>query len=209
MHDSAGQTKTPCKKHSESDRLAQCLVRAKRLKRSWAGVVFRSSSLRYANRDDFLTGAGAKASGARWNPPRSFAALYTSIEPDTAVLESLAHQQYYSLPVEDALPRVLAAVRVVLRSVLDLTDVRIRKALRVSRELLIAEDWREANRNGVESLTQALGRLAWASEWEGILVPSAPASSKENLIIFPGNLTPPASYLLVLNRDRLPKPPFT
>lgn len=198
---------TKMKKHSASARLTQALARATRLKRSWAGVVFRSASLRYANRDDFLTGVGARASGARWNPPGSFAALYTSVEPDTAVIESLAHHKYYSLPVEEALPRVLAAIRVVLQIVLDLTDLRVRRALRLNRETLMTDDWREQNKHGEESLTQAIGRIAWETEWEGMLVPSASANGKVNLIVFPGNLTPPLSYLLVLNRDRLPPLP--
>ena len=174
---------------------------------TWVGVAFRSSSVRYANRDDFLTGAGVKAPGARWNPPSSFATLYTSLAPETATLEGLAHHHYFHLPVEEALPRVLASVRVVLKRVLDLTESRTRKQFKLTREALLTEDWRAANAAGEEARTQTIGRLAWEAEWEGLLVPSAAHPSGVNLIIFPGNLVPPDSYILTFNRDQLPSHP--
>ena len=65
-------------KHADSDRLAQALKRCHHFSIPWSGTLFRSASVRYANRDDFLTGAGSKVTGARWNPPDSFAATYTS-----------------------------------------------------------------------------------------------------------------------------------
>jgi hypothetical protein len=68
--------------------------------------VFPSASVRYANRDDFLTGVGAKAAGERWNPPASFATVYTSLTPETATVEALEHYRHFHLPVEKALPRV-------------------------------------------------------------------------------------------------------
>ena len=67
--------------HADSDRLAHALARCHPFTIPWIGNVFRSALVRYANRDDFLTGAGAKAAGARWNPPDSFAATYTSLPP--------------------------------------------------------------------------------------------------------------------------------
>jgi RES domain-containing protein len=171
--------------------------------------VFRSASVRYANRDDFLTGAGSKIAGARWNPPESFTTTYTSLSPETATAEALAHQRHFNLPVELALPRVLAAAQVVLQRMFDLTDTKIRKSLRVSRDALLMEDWRAANADGGEALTQAIGRLAWEAEWEGLLVPSAAHSRGVNLIVFPGNLAPPGSYLLIVNREQLPTHPAT
>lgn len=51
---------------------------------------------------------------------------------------------------------------------------------------------------------QAIGRLAWDAEWQGLLVPSAANEAGVNLIVFPGNLVPPRSYLLIVNRDQLP-----
>ena len=193
--------------HSRTDQLRQAIVRCERLALEWSGPVYRSASVRYANRDDFLTGSGAKGAGARWNAPGSFATIYTSLAPETATLEALAHHRYFHLPIEQALPRVLASAQVVLRHVLDLTNARIRKSLGVTVSELLEEDWRSANNNGDEALTQAIGRLAWNSEWEGLLVPSAAHRSGTNLIIFPGNLVPPDSYLLIINREQLPPHP--
>ncbi len=189
-------------KHPDSDSLSPRLARCPH--QSWSGVAYRSASPRYANRDDFLTGLGAKGGGARWNAPGTFATLYTSLEPETAVLEGLAHHRYFRLPLEDALPRILAAASVELRRVLDLTSTSVRRSLGVSQRMLLDEDWRAANRQGHETLTQAVGRLAWEGEWEGLLVPSAAVSGGVNLIVFPGNLTPPESYVLILNRNNLP-----
>jgi len=197
------------RRHPDSNHLTNAPARCVPFTAPWSGTVFRSASVRYANRDDFLTGVGAKAAGARWNPPASFATVYTSLSPDTATAEALAHHRHFHLPVENALPRVLAAVQVVLQRVLDLTDAKARKALRVSRETLLTEDWRGANAGGDEALTQAIGRLFWEGECEGLLVPSAADSNGITLIIFPGNLTPPDSYLLIVNRGHLPPLPAT
>jgi RES domain-containing protein len=158
----------------------------------------------YANRDDLLTGAGAKRDGARWNPPDSVATVYTSLEMQTATEEALSHHRYFGFAVETALPRVMVAIRVSLRRVLNLTDPRPRSALGITRGRLTAEDWRAANARGEEALTQAVGRLAWENGWEGLLVSSSADPGGVNLIVFPGNLVPPESYLLIVNRDQLP-----
>src|SRR5580658_144445 len=149
------------RRHADSDRLAHALTRCHHFTSPWTATVFRSASVRYANRDDFLTGAGSKAAGARWNPPDSFATTYTSLSLETAIAEALAHHRHFNLPVEHALPRVLAAAQVVLQRMLNLTEAKIRKTLRVNRDALLIEDWRAANANGNEALTQAIGRLAW------------------------------------------------
>ena len=193
--------------HADTERLRDGLSHAAGLCAPWTGHVYRSASPRYANRDDFLTGAGAKIGGARWNPPGSFAATYTSLAPETAALEALAHHRYYGLPEAEALPRVLAAAVVALQRVLNLTDAAARRALRASRRELLAEDWRAANGEGRESRTQAIGRLAWGAEIEALLVPSAAHPGGVNLVIFPGNLTPPGSYLIIVNRESLPRHP--
>jgi RES domain-containing protein len=170
----------------------------------WSGVVYRSASISYASRDDLLTGAGARHAGARWNPPKSVATVYTSLEPGTAIEEALAHHRYYALPVETALPRVLVSIRAALQRVLNLTSQRALRVLGISRRQLLEEDWRARNQQGKEALTQAIGRLAWVAEWEGMLVPSSGHPGGVNLIIFPGNLSPPESYLFIINRDQLP-----
>lgn len=190
--------------HPESERLARALARCERHTLAWAGVVFRSASVRYANRDDLITGAGSKSAGARWNPPGSVATVYTSLEIPTAVEEALAHHRYFGFPVETALPRVLVSIQARLQRVLDLGEQRVRRTLGVTQGQLLNEDWRACNEQSEEALPQAIGRLAWDAEWEGLLVLSAANPGGVNLIVFPGNLVPPGSYLLIVNRDQLP-----
>lgn len=191
-------------RHAEFAQLKNRLTRCARFAAPWAGVVFRSASVAYANRDDLLTGMGARQAGARWNPPNSMATVYTSLEIATATEEALAHHRYFGFAVETALPRVLVSVRVSLQRVLNLTDTQCCRPLGASRRQFVAEDWRAANADGREALTQALGSLAWEEGWEGLLVPSAARQAGSNLIIFPGNLLPQESYLLIVNRDQLP-----
>jgi len=190
--------------HPQAQRLKRALARCARFTSPWSGIVFRSASVGYANRDDLLTGAGAKVNGARWNPPNSVATVYASLEIQTATAEALAHHRYFGLGVETALPRVLVSIGANLQRVLNLVDQQPRRALALNRGQLIGEDWRAENAAGKESLTQAVGRLAWEAEWEGLLVPSAADPGGVNLIVFPGNLMSPVSYLLIINRDQLP-----
>src|SRR5262245_6270381 len=110
------------------------------------------------------------------------ATVYASLEPQTTVAGAFAHHRYYGLPLETALPRVLVSIQVVLQRVLNLTDQRVRRRLGVTREQLLEEDWRDLNRQRKEALTQALGRLAWEAEWEGLLVPAAAEAAAVTLI---------------------------
>ena len=55
--------------HPDTDRLARALEKCLPKAVAWNGELFRSASPKYANKDDFITGAGSKAAGARWNPP--------------------------------------------------------------------------------------------------------------------------------------------
>ena len=71
-----------------------------------------------------------------------------------------------------------------------LTDGSIRQRLQVSRERMVAEDWRRANEKGREALCQAIGRAAFDAGFEGILVPSAQDENGRNLIVFPDQLKP-------------------
>src|SRR5947209_5562080 len=127
------------RRHPESERLAKALARCEKYSEPWAGVVYRSASVRYANRDDLLTGAGSKSAGARWNPPGSVATVYASLEIQTAVAEALAHHRYYGFAVERALPRVLVSVQARLQRVLKLTDRRVSRTLGVTRGQLQGE----------------------------------------------------------------------
>jgi RES domain-containing protein len=190
--------------HPDSDRLRRSLERCASRTVRWVGVVYRSSSPRYANRDDLLTGSGSKTAGARWNPPRSFPTVYSSLDPHTALDEVLAHFRFFGIPIESAMPRVTVSVRVRVERVLDLTDGKIRSALRVSERRMLDEPWREQQQAGREALTQALGRLIHELEWEGFLVPSAARRGGVNLILLPTNLSSRSS-LEIINVSELPR----
>jgi hypothetical protein len=75
---------------------------------------------------------------------------------------------------------------------------------RFSSAAVLQADWRADAEARREALPQAIGRLAWIAKWEGLLVPSAADPKGTNLIIFPGNLDAPRSYLVIVNRDLLP-----
>jgi hypothetical protein len=56
-------------------------------------------------------------------------------------------------------------------------------------------------------LTQAIGRLAYNAELEGLLVPSAARKGGVNLIVFPANVEPPGSWIKIVNKGQLPPLP--
>jgi filamentous hemagglutinin len=189
--------------HPETDRLRHAIERCASRAIRWSGVVYRSASPRYANKDDLLTGVGSKRAGARWNPPRSFPTVYASLDPHTSLDEVLAHFRHYGIPIESAMPRVTVSVHVWLGRVLDLTDGPTRSALRVSAPRMLDEPWREKQAAGREALTQALGRLAHELGWEALLVPSAARPGGVNLILFAANLSGRSS-LEIVNVGELP-----
>lgn len=190
--------------HPDSPKLARGLARAALHAGQWSGEAFRATSVEYANRDDLLTGLGAKINGGRWNPPKSFATVYTSLTPETALAEYLAQARHFGFPDSTAMPYVMAGLEVALQKVLDLTDGAVRKALGVSLARMTDKSWRAAKKH--ESLTQAVGRLCFEAEFEGILVPSSALPGSANLLIFPGNLVAPAGYVRIVNRNKLPPP---
>lgn len=96
--------------HPDSERVARALLKCVAYATAWSGALYRSSSPRYANKDDLLTGAGSKTAGARWNPPNSFRTGYASLDAHTAIDEALAHFVHYKLSVATAMPRVVVAV---------------------------------------------------------------------------------------------------
>lgn len=190
--------------HPESERLARALSRCEPFAEKWAGYVYRSASPEYANRDDLITGAGAKKMGGRWNLRESFHTVYASLDFETATAEAMDHYRRFRIPEHAALPRVFAALEVRLTRALDLRRGPVRSALKVSAERLTDEEWWKLQKRGKEAITQALGRLAWHAKWQALIVPSAARSGGANLIIFPANLEPPGSWLKIHKPDDLP-----
>ncbi len=164
-------------------------------------VGYRSSTPKYATEVDLLTGEGSKLCGGRWNPI-GIAVIYASLTPETAMAEALAHQRYYGISIEDAMPRTFVAIQVKLHVVLDFRDGSIRQRLRVSEERILTVDWRTEMQTGREPITQIIGRAAYEGNWEGLIVPSAAGSKGHNLLVFPDRLRP-ASDIKVINPERL------
>jgi RES domain-containing protein len=106
--------------HPESNRLRHAIERCDSRAVRWSGVVYRSASPRYATNDDLLTGVDSGIAGGRWNPPKSFPTVYSSLDPHTALDEVLAHFRYLGFPIESAMPRVTVSVRARLARGLDL-----------------------------------------------------------------------------------------
>ena len=164
-------------------------------------TVYRSSTPKYATETDLITGEGSKRQGGRWNP-LGIAVVYASLAPETALAETLAHHRYYSLPIEDAMPRTFVALQVKTRCILDLTDAQVRQRLRLSLDAIKTLDWRHQMRLGRNPITQKIGQAAFEAELEGLIVPSAADTRGKNILIFPTNLQP-GSKVSVLNADRL------
>jgi RES domain-containing protein len=74
--------------------------------------------------------------------------IYASLTPETAMAETLAHNRYYQIPVEDAMPRMFVAMEANLQRVLDLSKGDVRSRLKVSLERILKVDWRREAREG-------------------------------------------------------------
>ena len=94
----------------------------------------------------------------RWNTKGATRLSYTALTPDTALAEAFAHVNYYSLPPNKALPRVLVALKFKGVRILDLRDGKVRKSLVLSKHTIHRLDWRAENQNGREAITQAWGQ---------------------------------------------------
>jgi RES domain-containing protein len=163
----------------------------------WSGEVYRSATPRYARTGDIVTGAGSAKTGGRWNPPGSFPTVYASLQPEAAMAESLATFRYYGWDLYNAMPRVFRALEAHLSRVLDLRRPEILLDLGLWLEAAQHEDWRALQRAGRESATQMMGRAAFESGLEGLLVPSFASPANTNLVAFPGNFAP-GSWIRVI-----------
>jgi RES domain-containing protein len=121
-----------------------------------------------------MSGEGARVHGGRWNPPDSFAVLYTASDRATMVAELERAARRQGLHPADLLPRDEVVYAVELQRVLDLTDPRALASVGLDDALLAAADW---------STCQAVGDAAHYVGFEGIRAPSA-AGSGQTLAIF-------------------------
>jgi RES domain-containing protein len=189
--------------HPDSVWLAQGIRRCLPLATRLTGVVYRVASVRRANPEDLISGIGSQRTGGRWTPPGAFRAVYASRDEATALNEARQQNLRQGVPTWMALPLVLTAIEVDLEPVLDLTDGRLRQALRVSRDRMLGEPWWLLQERGQEALTQALGRLARDHGFAALLTPSAAEPRGSNVVIYPDRIAA-EGRLAVVNADRLP-----
>jgi RES domain-containing protein len=188
--------------YPRSDELAAGIERCQAV--AFAEKLIRVASMDYANRDDLLSGEGSVKYGGRYNPKGGFRAIYGSLELDTATAELLAHyrQQGRPDPEADVFPFVAVSLEAEVERLLDLTDTAIRRALKVSLKDLVG-DWQNTQDLGQEALTQAIGRLARAAGYQGLLAPSAAKPGGRNVALFRDNV--PKSQLRIIRKHKLPK----
>ncbi len=121
-----------------------------------------------------LSGEGARVHGGRWNPPDSFAVLYTSSDCATMVSALDRAAQRQGLRAVDLLPRDEVIYAVELQRVLDLTDPLSLERVGLDASLLAAVDW---------SRCQAIGDAAHYVGFEALRAPSATGNG-QTLAIF-------------------------
>ena len=144
--------------HPEAVKLTERLkALGKGLDAPFDGELFRFINPTYSKSADVIDGAGALHANGRWNLKGATRLSYTAFAPQTALAEALAHVNYFRLPIHKALPRVLVALRLTAKRVLDLRDGNVRKALRLSEDTIRKLDWRAENQHGDEAVTQAWG----------------------------------------------------
>jgi RES domain-containing protein len=129
--------------------------------------------------------------------------VYASRDEVTALDEARQQNLRQQVPLWMALPLVVTALEVDLEPLLDLTEGKMRRTIRISRERVVAEPWWRLQDLGQESLTQAIGRLARDNAFVGLVVPSAARPHGVNIVIFPDRLTA-NNRLAIVNPERLP-----
>src|SRR4051812_18188885 len=197
---------SPLSPHPESARLARGIRRCLPLATRLTGIIYRAASVRRANPGDLVAGVGSQLTRGRRAPPGAFRAVYASRDESTALDEARQQNLRMGVPAWMALPLVVTAIEVDLEPVLDLTDGRVRRVLRVSRECMLAEPWWILQDRREEALTRAIGRLARDQGFLALLVPSAARPRATNVVVFPDRLGS-TDRLSIINPDRLPPGP--
>jgi len=157
-------------------------------------VLFRFIDPQFSKAEDIVNGVGALKANGRWNLAGTTKLSYTSLTPETAMAEALAHVRYYHLPKSKALPRVLVALDLKASRALDLRTSAVRKALKLSEDVIRRGDWRRDNRTGAEAFTQAWGFAFAEAGFETIIVPSAADEKGTNVLVYPDNLLASSSF---------------
>ncbi len=159
----------------------------------WGGNLFRYAQPKYMSEPYRLTGVGSVRNGGRWNVKDLIPANYFSTDPTTAAAEADAKAIAAGWPAHTLVPLTRVVFGITLRSVLDLTVAATQAVLNVTPAQLTTCPWSAEQAAGREALTQAVGRAAFETYAEGLLVPSAQRPGGVNLVVFPPHLRPGSS----------------
>jgi RES domain-containing protein len=140
----------------------------------FAGQAWRHQAPGYNPR----SGEGARQSGGRFNPPRSFPVLYLCLSQLCAVAELRRLAARQPIGLDGLLPRHLYVYDALLDRVLDLADASTRNHVGVQLDALVDDDW---------TTCQILGVAAHALGTQAIRTPAATGVG-EVLAVFPENL---------------------
>lgn len=169
----------------------------------WEGDSWRYQEIDFPSGNQILSGDGAFLNGGRLNGKGSFQVVYGSAAEDTALRESDARARRYGLTVRK--PRILVCIEMTLQKVLDLRHEPLLEALGVTLPELQAEDWEALQSNGIESLGQSLGRAAFRTKAEGVIIPSFAHNDGINIAFFPKNRLA-GSTVKIVEGEKLPAP---
>ena len=170
---------------------------------AFVGDVFRSTAPRWMSRPYRLTGVGSLLAGGRWNVRNLIPAVYFGATAAVAAAEADAKAIRNGWPPGSLHPQTRAVFHLDLHSVLDLRDPVVRRGLGVSVTALVRCDWEAEQAAGREALTQAVGRAAFETLAEGLVVPSAQVPRGFNVVLFHAHLQP-ASIVTVHQSHQIP-----
>lgn len=169
---------------------------------SWKGDSWRFQEIDFPTGKDILSGEGARLYGGRLNFRGSFHVVYGSADEMTALYESRVRAKRYGLKIRK--PRILVAIELQLQRVLDLRIPSITRRLGVRMEELACENWENLQFRGIEALSQALGRAAFHTGFEAVVIPSFAYPGGTNLAWFPHNMKE-GSSAVIHEGSKLPK----
>jgi RES domain-containing protein len=175
------------KLHPDSDELSRAIQRLARNGRPFSGVCYRCTEPQFA--DQIITGLGSQLHGARWTPKNSFPTVYLCETTEAALQEYLARGRRLRLPDDEALPMLMAWIRVKAANLLDTTEPQIAAVI----DPLLAMDtmhWR-AIQDRREAVSQAIGRAIQEVCFSGLIAPSQVSPGSRIIVIFPKKLKTP------------------
>ena len=183
---------------AQADRLARDMVKNFGRAEAFSGYCFRYVTPKYSSSLDAFSGAGSLKVSGRFHVKGNFVIVYTSTELKTAEWEYFHTARSAGIDTTFLLPCTVISATVKLSRVLNLTDAKVRRVLKVTLKELCGSTWDGSLK---ETLTQAIGRFAYEAGFEAVLVPSV--GGGQNLNIFRQNLLA-ASSLEIINADKLP-----